>query len=139
MTDGRYCSNCDRCEHCFREDRALELLAEDDDAKPASTTSGYTNCEACGDDTIGALCEWCRLGALENNCDPDSIGSPDFDTQLLAVWRASGEAIADREDAEARQAIDTEPPDYDADRIERNIDDQDERGTGFDRASWGAR
>ena len=27
MTDGRYCSNCDRCEHCFREDRALELLA----------------------------------------------------------------------------------------------------------------
>ena len=34
MTDGRYCSNCDRCEHCFREDRALELLTYwDDDAK----------------------------------------------------------------------------------------------------------
>ena len=139
MTDGRYCSNCDRCEHCFREDRALELLAEDDDAKPASTTSGYTHCQACGGDTIGALCEWCRLGALENNCDPDSISAPDFDTQLLGIWRASGEAIADREDAEARQAIDAEPADYDTDRIERNIDDQDERGTGFDRASWGAR
>ena len=51
---------------------------------------------------MGALCEWCRLGALENNCDPDSIGAPGFDTQLLAVWRASGEAIfgacANRED-----------------------------------------
>ena len=29
MTEGRYCSNCDRCEHCFLEDRALELLAND--------------------------------------------------------------------------------------------------------------
>ena len=86
-------------------------------------STGYTNCEACDEPAMGALCEWCRLGALENNCDPDSIGSPDFDTQLLAVWCASGEAIADREDAEARQII----------------DDQDERGTGFDRASWGAR
>ena len=176
MTNGRYCSNCDRCEHCFREDRALELLAEDDDAKFASTTSGYTHCQACGGDTIGALCEWCRLGALENNCDPDSISAPDFNTQLLAVWCASGEAIADREYAEARERIsgavvdasdmrsaaiaakwanflppaptaadveemltDAEPADYDTDRIERNIDDQDERGTGFDRASWGAR
>ena len=76
MTPGRYCSNCDRCEHCFREDRALELLADEDDA----------------------------------------------------AERVRGAVI-----------VDTEPADYDADRIERNIDDQDERGTGFDRASWGAR
>ena len=50
---------------------------------------------------MGALCEFCRLGALENNGDPDSIGSPDFDTQILAVWCASGKAIADREQDEA--------------------------------------
>ena len=82
---------------------------------------------------MGALCEWCRRGALENNCDPDSISTPGFNTQLFAVWRAAGEVIADEAMAEI---IDTEPADYDAHRIERNIDDQDERGTGFDRASW---
>ena len=64
--------------------------------------NGYTNCEACDDPSMGALCEWCRLGALENNCDPDSISAPGFNTQLLAIWRASGEAIfgacANRED-----------------------------------------
>ena len=59
------------------------------------SNSGYTNCEACDGPAMGALCEWCRLGALENNCDPDSIGAPDFNTQVLAIWRASGEAICD--------------------------------------------
>ena len=63
--------------------------------------NGYTNCEACDEPSMGALCEFCRLGALENNGDPDSIGSPDFDTQILAVWCASGKAIADREQDEA--------------------------------------
>ena len=87
---------------------------------------------------MDALCQWCRLGAYANDHNPDEIESIDFNGHLLAVWRESGEAIADREDAEARQAINAEPADYDADRIERNIDDQDERGTGFDRASWGA-
>ena len=57
--------------------------------------NGYTNCEACDGPSMGALCEWCRRGAYENNCDPDSIGAPGFNTQVLAVWRASGEAICD--------------------------------------------
>ena len=68
------------------------------------TTTGYTNCEACDEPSMDALCEWCRLGAYENNCDPDSISSPDFDTQLLGIWRASGEAIAEREDHDATNA-----------------------------------
>ena len=74
---------------------------EDYDPKPKITTSGYTNCEACDEPAMGDLCEWCRLGALANNHDPESIASANFDTQLLAVWRASGEAIADREQDEA--------------------------------------
>ena len=72
--------------------------------------NGYTNCEACDDSSMGALCEWCRLGALENNCDPDSIGAPGFNTQVLAIWRASGEAIFDayasrEDDAETERRL----------------------------------
>ena len=47
---------------------------------------------------LRVLGEWCRRFAAQNT-DPDAINSLDFNTQLLAIWRASGEAIAQSEDA----------------------------------------
>ena len=88
--------------NCLLKDGEIELLA---DELARTAIPGYTNCQACEEPSKGDLCKYCRLGAYENNHDPVEIESDDFNGHLLAVWRVSGEAIAEREDEEYRQRM----------------------------------
>ena len=73
-------------------------------------STGYTNCQACDAPSMDALCQWCRLGAYANDHNPDEIESIDFNGHLLAVWRESGEVIADHQNAVTEWAKSLQSP-----------------------------